>query len=125
MATKVVISGGEFQDASGNALVGATLVLQLSQDAVISGTCQVVSNEPISITLGTGGAAPNTSLWGNDVLSTAGTVYIARLFDVSGRMAWTGPQAWSITGAGPIELNTLVPASSAISYSGAVVLAPG
>src|SRR5581483_7836141 len=48
--------------------------------------------------------------------------YTARL--VASDAVVFGPENWSITGAGPIELNTMVPASTSVSYSGAVLLAP-
>jgi hypothetical protein len=120
MAVKVTIQNGQFQDAAGVAIVG-TLVLQLSQDAVVSGTGQVAP-KAISIVV-TAGQAAATPVWGNDNLTPAGTTYTARLFDTSGALVW-GPENWSITGAGPIEINTLVPSSSSVSYSGAVVLSP-
>src|SRR5579859_7577302 len=120
MAVKVTIQNGQFQDAAGTLQAG-TLVLQLSQDAVVSGTGQVAPKS-ISITVTAGNAAA-TPVWGNDNLTPAGTTYTARLFDTSGALVW-GPENWSITGAGPIEINTLVPASATVSYSGAVLLAP-
>jgi hypothetical protein len=120
MAVKVQIQNGAFQDAAGVAIVG-TLILQLSQDAVVSGTGQVAP-KAISIAVVAGQAAA-TPVWGNDNLTPSGTVYVARLFDTSGAPVW-GPENWSITGAGPIEINTLVPAAGSVSYAGAVILAP-
>jgi hypothetical protein len=120
MPSKVTIQNGQFQDAAGTLQVG-TLVIQLSQDAVVSGTGQVAP-KAISIVV-TAGQAAATPVWGNDNLTPAGTTYTARLFDASGALVW-GPENWSITGAGPIEINTLVPASGSVSYTGAVVLTP-
>lgn len=120
MATKVTIQNGSFQDAAGTAIVG-TLVLQLLQDAVVSGTGQVAP-KAISIAVVAGQAAA-TAVWGNDNLSPAGTVYTARLFDTSGAPVW-GPENWSLTGAGPIEINTLVPTTSGASYPSAILNTP-
>ena len=116
MPSKVTIQNGQFQDATGTAIVG-TLVLQLSQDAIVSGT-GTVAPTIISIAVTAGNAAA-TPIWGNDNLSPSGTIYVATLFDTSGARVW-GPENWSITGAGPIELNTLVPAAGGVSYPLAV-----
>jgi len=121
---KISIQNGQFQSAKGTALAGATLVLKLSNDAVVTGTGQVVSNLPLSITLDASGNAPATAIWPNDQMSPSGTVYVATLFDVSGAPAWTGSQNWSITGSSTIELNTLVPSANTVSYSGSVLLNP-
>lgn len=72
MTSQVQISGGDFQDAEGNALVGGTLILQLSTPAAVVNTNQIASSVPIVITLGSGGNAPNTEIWGNDVLTPSG-----------------------------------------------------
>lgn len=121
MPSKVSISGGAFQDAAGN-LVTGTLQLQLQQDAIVSGTGTVAPAIPVTITV-TAGAAASTSVWGTDNLTPSGLVYVAQVFDASGARVW-GPENWSLTGAGPIDISTLVPSSSAVSYPAAVLKAP-
>lgn len=120
MATKVTIQNGQFQDAAGTAITG-TLNLQLSQDAVVTGTGTVA---PVTVSIVvTAGQAVATPIWGNDNLTPSGTVYVARLFDTSGALVW-GPENWSITGAGPIEINTLTPSSAAVAYPTAIITNP-
>lgn len=121
MPAKVTIQNGQFQDAAGNNITG-TLVLQLSQDALVSGTGTIVPGDPVSIVV-TAGQAVATPIWGNDNLTPSGTTYTATLFDTSGARVW-GPETWSITGAGPIELNTLAPSSSNVSYPTAIIKNP-
>jgi hypothetical protein len=122
MATKVTIQNGQFQDAAGNAITGM-LVLQLSQDALVSGTATVAPALPISIVV-TAGQAAATPVWGNDNLTPSGTVYRAVLSDSSGAIVW-GPENWSFTGAGPIELNTMIPTSTGVTYASPVLKVPG
>lgn len=123
MPSKISISGGQFQDAAGNPVASGHLVLTLSQNANVSGTAQVVRANPITIDLDSSGNAASTAIWGNDNLTPSGTTYNALVFDVGGGIVY-GPETWSLTGAGPIDLSTVTPATSSVSYSGAVVLAP-
>jgi hypothetical protein len=116
MATKGTISGGVFQDAEGNPLAGGLLVLTLDSAAVVIGTGQVVNNLPLSITLDVNGNAPTTLVWFNDVLSPAGTAYSVTLFSASGKPAWTSAQLWSFTGGSAINLDTMVPTFTGVSY---------
>jgi hypothetical protein len=115
------ISGGAFQYPDGSKVAAGTLVLRLSQDATVSGTGQVAPAE-ITITLDSNGNA-NEYLWFNDSLSPSGTVYQATLFDASGRRVW-GPENWSLAGSSPLDISTLVPASSSVSFSGAILIDP-
>src|SRR5689334_23336545 len=121
MATRVTIQNGQFQDAAGN-LVNGTLLLQLSKDALVRGTETGVPELAISIAVTNGNAAA-TPVWGVDNLTPSGLVYIANLFDSTGERIF-GPENWTISGAGPIELNTLVQTSSTASYSAAVLASP-
>ncbi len=121
MAIKA-ITGGGWQDASGNKIVGGSLVLRLSQDANITGVGQLAP-KVVTATTDSNGNIPATSIWFNDQLSPSGTVYVATLFDSSNQKVW-GPENWSLTGSSPLDIGSLVPASSSISYSGAVLLAP-
>jgi hypothetical protein len=118
----IAISGGNFQDAEGNALAGGSLILQLNNDAVVLGTGQVVSKLPLVITLDENGNAPSTDIWFNDQLSPSGTVYIATLFSASSQPVWSAAQNWSFTGGSPINLNTMVPTVSSVTYVSPQVL---
>ena len=117
----IAINGGNFQDAEGNALAGGSLILQLNNDAVVLGTGQVVSQSPILITLDDDGNAPSTDIWFNDQLSPSGTVYVVTLFSASGQPV-RAAQNWAFTGGSPINLNTMVPTTSSVSYVSPQVL---
>ena len=119
---KINISGGNFQDAEGNALAGGLLVLTLDSAAVVIGTGQVVNNLPLFITLDGTGNAPSTPIWFNDQLSPTGTAYSVTLFSASGKPAWTAAQLWQFLGGAAINLDTMVPTSIGVSYPSALII---
>lgn len=123
MSVKVTIQNGSFQKPDGTLLANGTLVLRLSQDATVSATAQVVSKAPITITLDASGQAPATAVWGNDTLSPSGTVYYVDVFDSVGKPV-ANTQSWSITGAGPIELTTMVRTDPGPTFPTPVLKAP-
>ncbi len=126
MSTKVQIEGGAFQNEQGVVVALGTLVLQLSQDAQVVSPPSQVNDTPITVNLDSNGnvpASPSVLIWGNDQLVPSGTVYSARVFDATGALVW-GPQLWSLSGAGPIDLGTLTPTSSGVSYPNAVLKHP-
>ena len=118
---KIAVSGGSFQDAEGNPLAGGLLVLTLDSAAVVLGTGQVVNNLPLFITLDSTGNAPSTPIWFNDQLTPSGTAYSATLFSAPGKPAWTAAQLWSFTGGSAINLDTMVPAFTGVSYPSALL----
>src|SRR5438552_3601129 len=123
MPTKVTVQNGSFQSPTGVANASGFLQLQLSAPAVVNGTGQVAPSL-VTIALSTSGQAPATALWGNDNLTPAGTTYIASLLD-SNRNQTANFGNWSFTGAGPIELNTMVSTNAAtISYPAPVLQVP-
>lgn len=122
MPTKNIV-GGNFQDAAGTAIVGGTLVLQLSQDAVVASTGTVVRNRQIALTLDSNGSIASTPIWFNDELSPTGTYYQVWVSDASGSPIYSG-QSWVFAGATGLNLNTMVPASGAVSYPTPIVATP-
>lgn len=88
------LTGGGFTDAAGNVLAFGTLVMQLSQDGVLSeGQGQVSGAIKISILLDINGdvsTSPAQYVWPTDELSPAGTTYTAWVYAADGQLAW-GP----------------------------------
>ena len=129
----VVIYGGNFQLADGHPLASSQgvpnpfgqVLFKLSQDAVVLDTSQICP-PTISFPLNDEGNVPQTpvyKLWGNDSLLPLGTFYYMTVYDGTGALVY-GPINVVIAGAGPINLATLTPASSGVSYPGAVLLNP-
>jgi len=116
------ITGGAFQDSQGNVIVAGTLVLRLNQDALITGVGQLAPKEVTFVTDASGNVSGN--LWANDQLSPSGTVYVATLFDISGRKIF-GPENWNIAGSSPISITAIAPSSSSVSYPNAIIQDPG
>jgi hypothetical protein len=109
------ITGGGFQDAEGNAIVGGILTLQLSQDAVVVNTGVVVRANRINLVTDASGNIPSTPIWFNDELSPTGTYYQVWVSDSAGQPIFSG-QSWIFAGSSPLNLNTMVPATGAVSY---------
>jgi hypothetical protein len=126
----ITLSGGAFQDAGGNKLVGGRLVLQLSTDAQETTTNpdgQVVSQLPITIALDANGNAPATQVYSNAELTPAGTYYTVRLYSSAGQLVWAKPQTWVFSQASgeSIDIGTITPGSASTpSYPGAILKIP-
>lgn len=97
---KVQLINGAFQDASGNPLANGTLLVQLSQDALLSGGQGQVSGEiKVAITLDSSGnvlgsstspSGPNQYLWPTDEMTPSGVSYTVWAYAFNGQLAW-GP----------------------------------
>jgi hypothetical protein len=128
MSNQITITNGAFQDAQGNKLALGKIVLQLSNDAVATAVNQqVTANVPIVITLDSGGNIPaSTKIWSNAELTPVGTSYTVTAFTASGAQAWLTAQNWVFTQAGgsTVDVGTLIPVGSSVSYAGVVVLGP-
>jgi len=99
------IVGGIFQDALGNLITG-NLLLTLPQDAQITGIGLLA---PLHVRIPVnGGAVASTPIWFNDQLAPGNLAYTATVYDSTGNKVY-GPELWSLTGASPLNLNTLVP----------------
>jgi hypothetical protein len=123
MASKITIQNGQFQRPDGSVVANGYLYLQLSSPAVVTSTGLVAPTQVV-INLNSSGNAPATQIWGNDQLTPAGTTYQATLQD-SNRSQVANFGAWSFTGAGPIELNTMQPTSVGASFPTPILASPG
>ena len=109
------ITGGGYQYPNGTTCSGCVLTLQLTADAVVSGTGQIAPKIQ-NYTLDASGNVPASStLWGNDQLQPNGTTYKAFLNAAGGGQIW-GPEYFSVTGASPINLAQLIPVANPAVY---------
>lgn len=93
--TKVQLTGGHFQDSSGNPLALGYLVMELVQDEQLSSLAgQVVAGIKIKITLESGGSVATTSpvqaVWSPENMVPAGASYTVWGYTAQGQLAW-GP----------------------------------
>ena len=103
---------GTWNYPDGSAVANGVLYLKLSQDAVASSTAQIAPRV-VAITLNASGQIPaNTQIWANDELTPTGTFYKCSVVAPGGSLVW-GEEDFSITGASPINMNSLVPVLSA------------
>ena len=114
MAT-VTLTGGAFQDPSGNAAAGCLLTLQLNKDGQISNLAsppeysgQVCAGQIIGVTLdGTGNVPADTSVISTDSVITGddnSAQYCLKVYDLSGNLVF-GPEWGAIPyGSGTFDL---------------------
>jgi hypothetical protein len=97
MPSTVILTGGTFQDPAGNPIANGTLVLELSQNAIVIGTpIEICSGSKILIQLdANGNAVTGQTAWPNDILTPAKTFYFASVYTANGQLVW-GPNAQSI-----------------------------
>jgi hypothetical protein len=107
------LTGGNFQDQSGQPLINGYLLFQLSADAKVTATNQVLSSGQIcKIILDMiGNVAGSQSLIANADLTPAGTFYTVGLFDSSGNALWSSPQEIRIPSGASYDLCLFVPAN--------------
>jgi hypothetical protein len=107
---------GTFLTPGGAPAAGATLRLQLSQDATILGLGQIA---PLRyyVTLNSEGQIPaGTTIWPNDNMTPSGTYYTATLTMPGFERAY-GPEVWQISGSSPINLNNIPAGQTAMGMS--------
>jgi len=115
------ITGGGYQYPNGSPCASCTLTLQLTIDATVSGTGQIVPKLLSYILDASGNVPSGSTIWGNDQLLPNGTTYKASLAAVGGGQLW-GPEYLSIAGASPINLAQLIPvANPAVFFSNPAV----
>lgn len=102
---------GTWVDPGGNAIAFGIISLKLNQDATVVSTNQIAPRI-IQFTLTSAGAIPaNTQIWANDEISPNGTFYALTIMEQGGGVIY-GPEYFTIAGASPININTLVPTGS-------------
>lgn len=110
MASKVQLTGGNFQDSMGNLLVNGYLTMRLSSDEEVNDSL-ICSGIELRIQLDSNGdvvTSPAQSVWGNDVMLPVNSYYIVTGYTASGQMAW-GPNNQQVEGAGPFDTGTWIP----------------
>jgi hypothetical protein len=124
MSNKVILAGGAFQDVEGNPLANGYLTMILSQDASANQNAQVSGGRKLHIKLDTAGnvvTAPAQSVWGNDVLSPAGTFYTVSAYTAEGQRAW-GPNQVQVISGDEFDVGTWVPIRTNVIPSGTIVI---
>jgi hypothetical protein len=114
MATIATLTGGAFQDASGNPIANGYILVYLNQNGVTSNTPgqQLASGQVIKLTLGSdGNLVAGQKLWPNDGILPAGTTYVATLHAANGQVLW-GPNTVSVLSTpSPYDIGAWVPTS--------------
>lgn len=98
-ASKVQLTGGNFQDAEGNVLALGYLTMHLSQDEEANSSL-VCAGIEIKITLdANGNVSAGQSVWGNDQLLPDNSYYKVTGYTAAGQPAW-GPNNQQVLGNG-------------------------
>jgi hypothetical protein len=82
---KILITGGNFQDAAGKPIAGGKVTFKLNTDAT-AGDCQLSANRIVSFDLDDNGDLSGY-IWSNDQM-TPDTVYIAKCYTALGQLVW-------------------------------------
>lgn len=113
--SKAILTGGNFQDNTGNPLSCGYLVFTLAHDENVSllGSStgsQVVSGIQTTFYLDMNGSVvSNSGIWTNDNLTPAGSYYIVKAYNSSGLEVWVSPQIWTLTYSPTINIGTIQP----------------
>ena len=83
---KILITGGNFQDAAGNPIASGTVTFRLNTDAM-AGDSQISAGRVISFPLDANGNLSGF-IWPNDQMLPNNTVYIARAYTAQGQRVW-------------------------------------
>ncbi len=100
-STKIMLAGGAFQDALGDVVENGYMLMQLSQDAQVTGSSpevQITAGRVIKILLDSSGnvqASPAQYAWPNDVLTPANTYYTVSVYTAAGQLVW-GPNSQQV-----------------------------
>jgi hypothetical protein len=114
---KINLTGGSFQNPSGNALSLGYLEWRLNHDSnicILGGPfgSQVVAGITVKTYLDMSGNIISGSLWPNDQLTPSGSYYTVRAFDMNGIEIWAVPQIFILQGyvsGQVVDVGTLTP----------------
>ena len=111
--TKVVLQGGNFQDAEGNLLALGTLRMELVQDEQLSSdTGQICSGITLQIKLDSSGdvaASPVQSVWPTDVMTPAGASYTVWGYSAAGQLVWGPNYGLLVPSGATFDTGTWIP----------------
>lgn len=109
--TLTQVVGGNFQSAMGVALSNGWLTLYLSHDENVQlPASQIPAGIPVKIWLDNNGcAAPNQSIWTDDLLNPSGSYFTVEAYSSQGLKVWAAPQYWTLASGSPIDLGSIVP----------------
>jgi len=102
------LQNGSFQDPVGAAVNAGTVEFVLSQDAAIIAGGQVAPTRVSAVLDANGDMPGGFTILANDELTPSGTFYLTTVFDSNGARVF-GPERWVLSGASPIDLDTLIP----------------
>jgi len=83
---KILISGGNFQSASGVPLAGGYVTFRLNTDARVDDS-QVSAGRVITFPLDSNGNLSGL-IWPNDQMNPNNTVYFVQAFTAAGQLVW-------------------------------------
>jgi hypothetical protein len=118
------LTGGNFKAPDGTPLASGSISFDLCVDAVTIAGGQVA---PMTVVYGldsSGNIQAGATIFGNDELLPANTYYIVNAYASTGARVF-GAELWFITGTSPIDIGTIVPTQSSISFPAPVLLNPG
>lgn len=108
-ATKVQLTGGQFQDAEGNVLALGYLKMRLNQDESVASVGQVCSGIEIRIELDASGAVvAGQFVWANADMTPANSYYRVTGFTNQGQLAW-GPNNQQVPSGATFDVGTWIP----------------
>jgi hypothetical protein len=112
MSTFNEISGGAFQDSSGNLLANGYLIMKLSQDGVVNTNTMVCAGYEITVPLDVNGNVLPFSdivVWPNDVITPSGTFYTIYAYSANGQLVWGPNYAQILSTPSPFNLGSITP----------------
>lgn len=125
MSSKTILAGGNYQDTEGNDLSNGYLHMVLSQDASANQNTQVAGGRKLKILLDGAGnviTSPAQAVWGNDVLSPAGTYYTVSGYTADGQRVWGPNQVQVTSGSSEFDVGTWVPIRTNVIPSGTIII---
>ena len=108
-ASKVQLTGGQFQDSEGNLLSGGYLTFKLSQDENVNDS-QICAGIKVTVNLdGYGAVIGGQYIWGNDQLSPINSYYKVTGYKANGQMAWGSNNQQVLGNGGTFDVGSWIP----------------
>jgi hypothetical protein len=83
---KILITGGNFQDAAGNPIAFGIVTFRLNTDAM-AGDSQISAGRIVTFNLDANGNLSGY-IWPNDQMAPNNTVYFAKAYAADGQLVW-------------------------------------